>query len=157
MNGALFVLTLVCALGCALIAGVFFAFSAFVMRALAGLAAREGIAAMQSINRVVLGSWFLRAFFAVAAASAGLAIAGVIRTEFNSVHLIAGAAFYLVGAVKVTIFANVPLNNALAVIEPDCADAARRWAAYASRWTAWNHIRTAGALLAALSFAIALR
>ena len=38
------------ALGCGLIAGVFFAFSAFVMKALALLPPAQGIAAMQSIN-----------------------------------------------------------------------------------------------------------
>jgi uncharacterized membrane protein len=37
-------------LGSGLIAGVFFAFSTFVMKALARLPAAHGIAAMQSIN-----------------------------------------------------------------------------------------------------------
>jgi len=46
----IFILTLVSALGCGLIAGVFFAFSAFVMKALARLPPAQGIAAMQSIN-----------------------------------------------------------------------------------------------------------
>ncbi len=44
----LFALTLFAALGCWLIAGVFFAFSTFVMKALARLPSDEGIAAMQS-------------------------------------------------------------------------------------------------------------
>ena len=50
MNGLLFVLTLLAALGCAMMAGVFFAFSAFVMKALARLPAELGVAAMQAIN-----------------------------------------------------------------------------------------------------------
>jgi uncharacterized membrane protein len=50
MDGFLFALTLFAALGCGVVAGVFFAFSAFVMRALARLPAQQGIAAMQSIN-----------------------------------------------------------------------------------------------------------
>jgi uncharacterized membrane protein len=37
MHGTLFVLTLLTGLGCGLTAGVFFAFSAFVMKALARL------------------------------------------------------------------------------------------------------------------------
>jgi uncharacterized membrane protein len=41
--------TLLAALGSGLIAGAFFAFSAFVLAALAGLPARSGIAAMQSL------------------------------------------------------------------------------------------------------------
>jgi len=44
----LFIVTLLAALGCGLIAGVFFAFSTFVMKALARLPTSHGIAAMQS-------------------------------------------------------------------------------------------------------------
>lgn len=51
MDGLLFALTLLSALGCGLMAGVFFAFSAFEMRALASLQPTQGIPAMQSINR----------------------------------------------------------------------------------------------------------
>ena len=50
----LFALTLVSALGCGLVAGIFFAFSAFMMKALSRLPPEEGIAAMQSINVAVL-------------------------------------------------------------------------------------------------------
>jgi len=59
----------VSALGCGLIAGVFFAFSTFVMKALAGLPTAQGIAAMQSVNVAVLNGWFFSAFFGTAAAS----------------------------------------------------------------------------------------
>lgn len=52
----LFVFTLFAALGCALIAGVFFAFSAFVMKALGRLTPAGGITAMQSINVAVLNA-----------------------------------------------------------------------------------------------------
>jgi uncharacterized membrane protein len=53
LDGLLFVLTLFAALGCGLVAGVFFAFSTFVMKALARLPAEQGIAAMQAINVAV--------------------------------------------------------------------------------------------------------
>ena len=49
-------LSFVAAHGCGLIAGTFFAFSVFVMRALASIAAPAGIAAMQAINIVVIES-----------------------------------------------------------------------------------------------------
>jgi uncharacterized membrane protein len=55
MDGFLAVLTMVAALGCGLNAGVFFAFSSFVMKALARLQPAQGIAAMQSIS----GHWLL--------------------------------------------------------------------------------------------------
>jgi len=42
------VVTLLSALGCRLVAGVFFAFSAFVMKALGKLPPAQGIAAMRS-------------------------------------------------------------------------------------------------------------
>jgi len=62
----LFLLPLVSALGSGLMAGVFFAFSAFIMNALARLPAAQGIAAMQSINIVVLNFWFGSVFFGTA-------------------------------------------------------------------------------------------
>jgi len=53
-NNLLLALTLLSALGSGLIAGAFFAFSTFVMGALGRLPAAHGIAAMQSINVVVI-------------------------------------------------------------------------------------------------------
>ena len=49
VDGFLFTLTFVTALGCGLIGGLFFAFSVAVMQALARLPAAGGIAAMQSV------------------------------------------------------------------------------------------------------------
>ena len=51
---------LIAALGAALIGGLFFAFSAFIMAALAARPAAEGMAAMVSINRVILRSFSCR-------------------------------------------------------------------------------------------------
>ena len=50
----LYIPKLICALGCCLVAGVFFAFSSFVMNALARLPLQQGITAMQSINIAVI-------------------------------------------------------------------------------------------------------
>ena len=61
MDGFLFVLTLLAILGCGMIAGVFFAFSAFVMKALARLPAEQGIAAMQAINVAAVTFAFMAA------------------------------------------------------------------------------------------------
>ena len=46
MPGLLYPLTLIAAIGCGLVAGVFFAFSSFVMKALARLQPAQGVAAM---------------------------------------------------------------------------------------------------------------
>ncbi|GAB4198563.1 MAG: hypothetical protein Fur006_48470 [Coleofasciculaceae cyanobacterium] len=58
-----FVLKLFAALGCGLVAGVFFAFSTFVMSALARLQAAQGITAMQSINITAINPPFMVALF----------------------------------------------------------------------------------------------
>jgi uncharacterized membrane protein len=69
MDDLLVALTLVTALGCGLSAGALFAFSSFVMQALARLPTAQGIAAMQSINVVALAG------VAAAAALTGALIA----------------------------------------------------------------------------------
>jgi uncharacterized membrane protein len=48
VSGILYVATLVGALGCGLVAGIFFAFSRFAMAGLRRLEPAQGIAAMQS-------------------------------------------------------------------------------------------------------------
>lgn len=65
-------------LGCGLVSGVFFAFSAFVMNALASLAPAQGIAAMQSINRSAIRPMFMIALFGTAVTCAAVAIWSVI-------------------------------------------------------------------------------
>lgn len=70
--------------------------------------------------------------------------------------LLVGSLLYLVGTVLVTMARNVPLNNALAAVQPESADVSIRWERYAAAWTAWNHVRTAAALLAAAAFIVAL-
>src|ERR687895_14764 len=59
MSGLLYAATLVTALGCGLVAGVFFAFSTFVMAALRRLPAAEGITAMQWINILAVTPAFM--------------------------------------------------------------------------------------------------
>ena len=63
---------------------------------------------------------------------------------------------YLVGTLLLTITYHVPRNEALARVEPHCADAESHWTHYLSGWTAWNHVRAAAALVAAATFTIAL-
>lgn len=155
--GLLSILTLVAALGCGLIAGVFFAFSAFVMKALGRLPPGEGIAAMQSINVAVLNPWFLSAFLGTAAACVLVMISSLLRwRDPGAAYLLAGGALYLIGTFLVTVVFNVPRNKALASVRPADSDGASLWASYLASWTAWNHIRTAAALAAAASLTIAL-
>lgn len=156
IDRVLFALTLLSALGCGLIAGVFFAFSTFVMGALARLPAAHGIAAMQSINVVVMNRMFLAAFVGTAAACALLAVASLTLQPPGATCLVAGSALYLVGTFLVTIACNVPRNDALAAVAPDSAAGAILWSTYLTGWTAWNHVRTAAALVAAALLTLAL-
>jgi uncharacterized membrane protein len=158
LDDLLFVATLLAALGCGLIAGVFFAFSTFVMKALARLPAAQGIAAMQSINVVVLNPAFLAAFLGTAAVCVLLLVHSLLRWhEPSATYRLAGSVLYLVGTVLVTRAFHIPRNDTLAKVDPASGDAARLWADYVQSWTAWNHVRAAAALLAAASFTLAAR
>ena len=153
----LFAVKLFSALGCGLMAGVFLAFSAFVMKALARLPPPQGIAAMQSVNLTAVSPMFMTALFGTAAACLFLAVSSLLRWQQpGSVYLLIGSLLYLLGTVLVTIVFNVPLNGALAGVEPGSTDGASLWARYLANWTAWNHVRTAAALAAAASLTIAL-
>lgn len=157
-DGLLFALKLVAALGCGLIAGAFFAFSSFVMRALARLAPGEGMAAMQSINVTVLNPLFLGVFVGTAVTCGLAVVASWLRWgEPGAVYLLAGGLLYLAGTFLVTMAFNVPRNEALAAMTAASPEGVKLWASYLSSWTAWNHVRTVAALAAAASFSIALR
>src|SRR6267142_4644860 len=98
ISDARFVLTLLTALGCALMAGVFFAFSAFVMKALARLPPAQGVKAMQAINVAAVKPHFLTVFLVTAAACAALfawSLVGWARP--GSGWLLAGGLVYLGG------------------------------------------------------------
>ncbi|XXX80804.1 anthrone oxygenase family protein [Sorangium sp. So ce134] len=154
---ALFFLTLASTLGCGLIAGVFFAFSSFIMPALARLPPAEGMAAMQSINVVVLNRSFLGVFVGTAGACLLLAVVSMFRwSEAGSTLRIAGSALYVIGTFLVTMTRNVPLNDALERVSSQAASAAETWSRYIPAWTTWNTVRTLAALAAAALLTLAL-
>lgn len=152
----LFILKLLSALGCGLIAGVFFAFSSFVMNALAQRPPVQGIAAMQSINITVINPSFMAAFLGTTVTCLLLVISSLLRWQQpGAVYWLIGSLLYLVGSFLVTIVFNVPLNNALAIVKPDSTEGATLWTRYLTKWTFWNHVRTIAALTAAALLTIA--
>ena len=158
MDGLLVALTAVTALGCGLNAGVFFAFSSFVMKAPARLQPAQGIAAMQSINLVAVTPAFMTALFGTATAAVAVAVWALVDwNDSFGPYLLAGGAMYLLGTIGPTIADHVPRNNALATLQPHCAEAAGRWTRYGAEWTSGNHLRAAASLAAAVSFTLALR
>jgi uncharacterized membrane protein len=120
------------------------------MAALRRLKPEEGIAAMQSINILAVTPVFMAGLFGTAAACLGL-IAWAVTSwgEGPSALVIAGGVLYFLGTIGVTVACNIPLNNRLATLHPQGADAADYWAKYVTTWTAWNHVRTIAALAAA--------
>ncbi len=153
----IFLLTLLSALGCGLIAGVFFAFSAFVMPALARVPPAQGIAAMRSINVAALRWPFMAAFFGTAASCALLAVGSLFwRQDHFDSYLFIGGVTYLAGTVLVTVLFNVPRNEKLIGVRPGSVEGAEFWSRYLAEWTAWNHVRALASLLAAALLTIAL-
>ncbi|AFY92712.1 DUF1772 domain-containing protein [Chamaesiphon minutus] len=149
-------LKLITVIGCALIAGVFFAFSTFVMNALSRLPPAQGIAAMQSINIIAINPLFMTALFGTAATCLLLAVSTLAKlSQPDAVYVFIGSLLYLIGTVGVTISFNVPLNNALAIADPSSTESANLWAKYLTDWTFWNHVRTVAALIAAVLFMLA--
>jgi uncharacterized membrane protein len=147
MPDALFVLTLVTALGAAVPAGVFFAFSNFVMAALGRIPGPEGIRAMQEINITVITPLFMTALFGTGAACLAIAIAALADwNDDYGPYLIAAAALYVIGSVGVTMVFNVPRNNALARVDAETAEGETVWRRYLVEWTAWNTVRTVACL-----------
>ncbi len=157
LNTLLFILTFVAALGCAVVAGSFFAFSNFVMKALARIAPASGVAAMQAINVTVLNAGFLSLFLGTAATCLGLAIAAAWRwPAAGTACLLVGAMVYLVGTFLVTLAFNVPRNEALAGIDGEDQGSVTHWRGYVADWTRWNHVRSTAALAAAACLVFAL-
>jgi len=146
-------LSLATCIGAGLIGGVFFAFSSFVMKALAELPAGQGVAAMQRINVAVLNPLFLGVFV-------GTTLLGLVSTGAGAVGwgtaksalLLAAGPSYVVGSFGVTMAFNVPRNKRLAGLKPESPEASAYWPAYVREWTFWNHIRT---LASAVSSALA--
>lgn len=146
-------LTLVCAIGCGLVAGVFFAFSTSVMNALGKIPAPCGIAAMQAINVVIINPLFLGVFLGTAFACVAAIVACLLQPGLPGIFwVLSGGVLYLVGSFLVTMRFNVPRNNVLARLNPAGPEAITAWRAYLTTWTAWNHVRTIASLAASILF-----
>jgi uncharacterized membrane protein len=149
------ILIIAAALGSGLVAGTFFAFSAFVMKALGETPGTGGIEAMQRINKVILRSVFMPVFTGTAILSVALATWGFVALDFaRAIVLSAGAVLYVVCTFILTIRFNVPLNTALDRAKPE--EAEKLWREYRVDWTRWNTIRTVCAAMAMVCFAMAL-
>ncbi|MEM9386506.1 MAG: anthrone oxygenase family protein [Pseudomonadota bacterium] len=144
-------------IGSAMMAGLFFIFSNTVMEVLARLQAPAGIAAMQSINALILNPVFLGIFMGTAVCSLIVAVRAAMTWGSPGVSWAAtGGLLYLLGCFLVTGAGNVPLNNALAAVDASSPQALPVWEHYLNRWTRLNTLRTVASGLGALLLAISL-
>jgi uncharacterized membrane protein len=145
----------------AVVGGIFYAFSTFVMTGLDRAQPAEAIAAMRGVNaEAQANAPFLAVFVGSAVLALGVGVAAVFRlSEPGTGYVLAGTVLALVAFV-VTMAFNVPLNDHLAAVDPSgvtAADATREWRAYLGPWTAWNHVRTVAPLLGSVLMLVGLR
>lgn len=144
-------------MGSAIVGGVLFAFSTFVLKALDRLPPSQSITAMQAINKAAPNIWFMTVLFGTALACVTLAVTAVIDwRKPGAIHRLVGGVLYLL-AVAITVTYHVPHNDALATVDPAGIDVAHRWAAYLSGWTAWNHVRAISSIAGATILTLGLR
>jgi uncharacterized membrane protein len=150
MSDAAVVLTIASALGSGIVGGIFFAFSTFVMRALADVPAAHGIGVMQAINLRVINPLFMTAFLGTGLACAAvIAIALADLGEPFAPYAIAAGVLYIAGSIGVTLRANEPRNLALGEMDPRSEETDRYWRdRYLPEWNRLNHLRTIACIVA---------
>jgi uncharacterized membrane protein len=150
-------LTVAAAIGVSITAGVYVAFSTFVMVALRRLSNSQAISAMNSINKAAPNPLFMLALFGTAIVCVLLMISGLQhRDNPAAMWQIVGAALYLVSVV-ITVIYHIPHNDQLMRVDPNGAGAGTTWTHFYSGWLAWNHVRTLASVGGTVSLILALR
>lgn len=150
MMSSIFVTTLLwgAALSSAIMAGVYFAFSCFIMQAFNKLSASQAVASMNVINVTIVRSVFMPIFFGSTIVSLLLIIAATFHwSETGSAIMMLAGLVYFIGMFICTAIFNVPLNNRLASLEPDSENLNKIWSHYFQTWTNWNHLRAVSSLV----------
>lgn len=135
-------------------AGFFYAYSSTVSPGLLAASPHAALEAMQAINASVRNSLFVIGFWRALGVSLALLAVAVLGRSPRKVWIAAACLIYLVGAFAVTMLGSVPLNEALALVDPVSPEAPDAIADYLRDWTALNHIRTASAAAALLICAV---
>ena len=142
----------------ALMAGLFYSFSISVMPALSRTENKTFVEVMQQINRVIINPYFGIAFF-------GSIIFTIVNVYFQfregvdvKFYLtIASALIFLIGTIGVTFFGNVPLNNALDVVNiANETDVEKARISFERIWNLLNNIRSISALISLILLIIPL-
>lgn len=136
-----------------LMAGIYFAFSVFIMSAFKTIPDTSAAIAMNAINKVIVKSAFMPVFFG----SSLLAIVLVFLAldgERAGLIMLAGGV-YILGMLLCTVLFNVPLNNRL--LKASFENQPGVWRNYVIEWTRWNHVRSISSLLAFILYVLALK
>lgn len=147
-NSIVIMITWLLVIGVGVMAGVYFTFSTFIMRALDALPAKHAIEVMNSINQVIVKSLFLPLFL-------GTTFLALLQVALSLTYLqgtpsylgVISGLIYVLTMFFITALFNVPLNNQLAGFDPQKDKAESTWASYRFRWIRWNHARTIGSLI----------
>lgn len=140
-----------------LMAGIYFAFSVFVMRALSELPPLQGAQAMNQINVVILKTIFLPIFFGTSLWYVGLIAWHTLHWQgMRSMLIIVAACCYIIGMFFVTALGNVPMNNQLQANANNPAALMQYWQTYRRQWTALNHVRMMTCVVSCALLTIAL-
>jgi uncharacterized membrane protein len=139
--------------------GFFYAWVCSTMWGLDQADPNTAIAAMQAMNASVRNAVFAPAFFGtpfVLLLTAFIARrAGQVRA---AAFFGAGGLLYLAGGLILTMAVNVPMNEALALIQTPLApaEATAVWGEYSPRWQVWNITRTIASGLTLLLTGLAM-
>ncbi|MYE02306.1 MAG: DUF1772 domain-containing protein [Alphaproteobacteria bacterium] len=150
-GGAVHTVTLLAMLSLLFSGAMFGFFFAWVCSTMWGLDAADpnvAVAAMQAMNASVRNWVFAPAFFGTPVLLIVTALAA-LRTGARraATGFALAGLLYVLGAMVPTMTVNVPLNEALALVETPlgAAEAGDAWRAYSGPWQAWNAVRAAAA------------
>jgi uncharacterized membrane protein len=148
-------LLLATAITSALTAGVFYAFSSFVMAGLGKVPADQGANAMNAINVTVITPSFMILFMGTTLLCTLLGGWSLFSfSDLDSKLILTACLAYLIGCFGVTMAFNVPLNDQLAAASP--AEIGAIWQNYLRIWTRWNTVRTIAPAISAILLIIVL-
>ena len=128
--------------------GFFFAWVCSTMWGLDAADPNVAIAAMQAMNASVRNWVFAPVFFGTPVLLIVTALAALMLRERRAAIGFASAGLlYVLGVMLPTMTVNVPLNEALALVETPLgpAEAGEAWRAYSGPWQDWNAVRAVAA------------
>ncbi len=138
-------------------AGLFFAWTVSVIPGLKNVSDQNYIESMQSINKAILNPAFFIVFFGAVFALIGSSYFQYQEKMDAGFWLIlAACVLYVLGTIGVTMFGNVPLNDALDLVQLNLLSVEEMKTTrmdYESRWNFFNGIRT---FFAVVSFVLLL-